>query len=139
MNTLSFLACTCNGISNWQSFIDALPGLCWGMIGLVVLFFVVRYVILPLIANCHERQTKKDSFEQEKFWHFQKGLEKDFKKELEDRVAILDGEKKELADKLEKEMKERSKKLQEERRNAELEFYKKIAESFYSLKETENE
>lgn len=139
MNTLSFLALSGNSICCWQTLADSLPGLCWGIIGLVALFFVVRYVISPLIANCHERQTKKDSFEQEKFWHFQKGLEKDFKKELEDRIADLNQEKKELSDRLEKEKKERSEKLQEERLKAEHEFYTKIVESFYSPKKTEND
>ena len=139
MSTLSIPSYICSGIPNWQSFADALPGLCWGVICLAALFVVVRYIVSPLIADLHERQTKKDSFEQEKFWYFQKGLEKDFKKELEDRVAILDGEKKELSDKLEKEKKERSEKLQEERLKAEHEFYKKIVESFYSPKKNEND
>ena len=139
MSTLSIPSYICSGIPNWQSFADALPGLCWGVICIAALFVVVRYIVSPLIADLHERQTKRDSFEQEKFWYFQKSLEKDFKKELEDRIGTLEREKNDLSNELEKETKDRKEKLQEERLKAEYDFYKKVVKSFYSQKEIENE
>lgn len=68
MKTLYILlACDC-GKSIWQPVINAIPCICWGIIVLLFIYIVLRLVVAPLIANCHERKLKDDNFEQEKFW-----------------------------------------------------------------------
>ena len=99
---------------NWQDAICKIPCLCWGVIGLVALYLVLKYIMQPLIANCHERKSKEKAIETEKFWHFQKQLSHDFKKELQD------------------EKNSREDKLKQERLKAEHDYYKKILDDFYN-------
>jgi flagellar biosynthesis/type III secretory pathway M-ring protein FliF/YscJ len=119
-------------LANWQPFINALPAICGWILVLILLYFVIRYVIAPYMVNCHEQQIKKDNFEQELEWHFQTKLEKDFKGELENRIA-------ELTKNLSEEKSNREKSLKEERLKAEYDFYKKIVETFYTKDEIPTE
>ena len=117
----------CNHV-NWQPVIESIPCICWGILLLFFIYFILRYVASPLISNCNEQKIKKVNYEQEVFWHFQTKLEKDYKKELNDKI-------KELEDDLKKEKDNREKTLKEERLQAEHDFYKKIVEDFYTKKE----
>ncbi len=110
---------------NWQDAICKIPCLCWGVIGLVALYLVLKYIMQPLIANCHERKSKEKAIETEKFWHFQKQLSHDFKKELEEKIIEKE---KELQD----EKNSREDKLKQERLKAEHDYYKKILDDFYN-------
>lgn len=83
-------------------------------------------------AQKHELAMKKEAFEQETFWYFQKNLKCDFKKELEGKIEKLEKEKKELSEKLENEKKDRAKTLKEERLLAEHDFYERIFKTFYN-------
>lgn len=130
MNTLIL----CAG-SVWQPFISAIPCICWGVLVLIAFYLLLRYVVSPLIANCHERKMKDDNFIQEKYWYFQKELKIDFKKELSDKIKSLEADKDKLSEQLKKEKEDREKKLKEECLQAEYDFYKKIAETFYSKEE----
>lgn len=53
---------------DWQPVINDIPCLCWGIIGLVALYLLLRYVFSPLIANCHERVMMKDADTREREW-----------------------------------------------------------------------
>ena len=81
MNTLSVIFCWID----WQPIIKEIPCLCWGILGLLLVYMLLKYVIAPLIANCHEMILKDKMFEQEKFWCFQKNMKCDSKKVLEDK------------------------------------------------------
>ena len=52
----------------WQPVINAIPGICWGIITFFFIYILFRYLIKPLIANCHERALKEQSFSHEKDW-----------------------------------------------------------------------
>lgn len=136
MKTLSVILCQCIG---WQSVINAIPWLCWGVIGLVALFLLFKFVILPSMNHHHEIQVKQMAFEQERFWHFQKELKTDFKKELEERIENLKKEKGDLSALLKKEKNDREKMLSEERLKVEHDFYKKIIDTFYSAEKQQPE
>ena len=83
----------------------------------------------------HELDMKKEAFEQEKFWHFQKELKKDYQKELNEKIQKLEEEKKKMEDDLDKEKIDRNETLIKERLQAEHDFYKKIISQFYSTEE----
>ena len=56
MITLSILNCSIE----WQSVIGAIPGICWGILGLILICVLLRRVAFPLIANYHEVKLKKE-------------------------------------------------------------------------------
>lgn len=107
----------------WQSAICKIPCLCWGVIGLVALYLVLKYIVQPWIANCHERKTKDHAFEREKYWHSQK--EQSREKELRGKIAELEKE-------LQAEINSREDKLKQERLQMEHDYYKKIVDDFYN-------
>lgn len=80
MKTLCIVICHC---VNWQPVINAIPCVCWGILALVMLYFLLKHVVAPLIANGHENMMKSKAFEQEKFWAFFNQKEKPIKEELE--------------------------------------------------------
>lgn len=55
MNTYSVLFCAID----WQPIINAFPCFYWGIIALVALLFLLKYIVSPLIANYHELKVKK--------------------------------------------------------------------------------
>lgn len=115
MNTLSILCCSID----WQPVINAIPCICWGIITLVALFFLLKFVVSPFIANCHERKEKASAFGQEKFWAFFNRMEKPVEEELEKAKRELEELKKK-----EKELEEGCSALKKEKE----EHYKKILE-----------
>lgn len=127
MSSLSIVCCCID----WQPVINAIPCICLGIIALVALFFLLKFVVSPLIANSHERKEKAEAFEQEKFWYFQKELKKDYQKELNDRIQKLEDEKMNLSEDIDKEKKDRNETLKKERIQAEHDFYEKILKTFY--------
>lgn len=76
-------------------------------------------------ARKHEIDLKEKAFEKEKFWHFQKELSHDFKKELNDKIS-------ELEEKLQSEKSSREDKLKQERLQMEHDYYKKLLDDFYN-------
>lgn len=66
MKTLFILLC--QATSPWDSVIRSIPSLCWAIIVIVTLYLVLRYIVKPIIANCHEKAIKEQSFEHEKDW-----------------------------------------------------------------------
>ena len=73
MKTMTIILCDCcHSINhtNWQPVIDAIPCLCWGIFMLIALYFLLKYIAVPLITNCHELKIKDDNYEKEKFWSF---------------------------------------------------------------------
>ena len=62
MNTVVLCA------NSWQNVINAIPCLCCGILGLVALYLLLKYVVQPCMTSCHEREVKEDAFEREKIW-----------------------------------------------------------------------
>lgn len=120
--------------TDWSPVITALPGIFWGVIALVTLFFVLKYVVSPIIANRQERKIKADAFENEKFWYLRSMDEKDYKEVFENKISNLEKEIDKLSKELDKEKKDREKTLKEERLKAEHAFYKKVVDAFYQDK-----
>ena len=52
----------------WQNVIDKIPSLCLGIIVLIALYLLLKFVVQPLMTNIHETWIKKKSFEREKTW-----------------------------------------------------------------------
>lgn len=135
MKTLILLSCCRTAqTTEWSPLINALPGICWGVISLAALYFILKYVAAPLIANCHERKLKAKAFENEQFWYQRSMAEKDFKKIFEDKISDLQNKNEELSKKLEQEVKDREDTLKKERIQAELNFYKNLVEALYPQK-----
>lgn len=61
MNLL--ICCTCF----WKT---DFPCLCWGVIGLIALYFILKFIVLPCLTNYHERKMKEEAFEREKNWNY---------------------------------------------------------------------
>ncbi|MDO4703663.1 hypothetical protein [Tannerella sp.] len=63
---------------DWQNVVNAVPSLCWGVIGLMTFVFLLR-VLSPIIElrirNSHEIKMKKKAFKMEKYWHFIKKVD----------------------------------------------------------------
>lgn len=53
----------CCGCEAWSKVINAIPGICWGIIVLVALVFALKYIATPLIANWHIRETQRKNHE----------------------------------------------------------------------------
>lgn len=134
MSTLSIFYCSIE----WQPVISAIPGICWGILGLILICVLLRRVAFPFIANCHEVRLKKENFGQEKYWFFQKKLEQDFKKELEEKINKLKTEKDDLSKQLKEEKENREKTLKKERLQAEHDFYEKVLSQFYHIEENQS-
>ena len=67
MKTLILLTCcaqqaTCTCTTDWSPVVNSLPRICWGVIGLVALYFVLKHVVRPILANCHEVIAKRQLF-----------------------------------------------------------------------------
>lgn len=110
------LDCCC-----WQNAIAKIPCLCWGVIGLVALYLVLKYVVQPCMASCHERKVKEESFRREKFWAFYKRVEEPLEDELKkvrDELAELKNKERDLNEgqtALKKEKEEQGKIILEEK------------------------
>ena len=124
MRTMSLLLCCGQNQTatiDWSPMIKSAPCICWGIIGLIALYFLFKYVAAPKIAHCCEKEMKDKAFEQEKFWAFYNSQEKPVKEKLEKVQKELDELKKkedgldEGSSKLEKERAEFDKKILEEK------------------------
>ena len=89
----------------WKTFIDTnFTCLCWGVIGLVVLVFLLKY-FSPFfelcIKNRHEMKVKDKAFEMEKYW-FEQNSKKE-KQELVEKIKkqVLDEIKSEVTNTIE--------------------------------------
>lgn len=65
----------------FSDFVDYAYYLGWGVIALVSLYLLLKYIVQPLMSECFQQKAKKNAFEQEKFWAFFNRMEK--KEELE--------------------------------------------------------
>ena len=48
-----------------SDFVDYAYYLGWGILGLIALYFLLKYIVQPLISDCLQRKAKKNAFEQE--------------------------------------------------------------------------
>lgn len=62
----TLLSCCCR--ADWQPIIKAVPCLCWGIIFLIVLYLLLKYIVRPCIVNCQENKMKEDAHKREKEW-----------------------------------------------------------------------
>lgn len=119
--------------------------LIWALVVIILSVIVSRYLNklaqikkeIAIAAHNHELAMKKEAFEQEQFWYFQKELKKDYQKELNEKVQKLEDEKKQLSEDLDKEKKDRNEALKKERLQAEHDFYEKILKTFYKTDESQ--
>lgn len=51
--------------ANWQPVVNAIPCICWGIIGLIALFLVLKSLIIPAMTQCHEKKMKQVVFNHE--------------------------------------------------------------------------
>lgn len=49
--------------------IQSIPCLCWGLIGIGYLYFILRYLVHPIIDNIFENKKRKEQHKREKEWH----------------------------------------------------------------------
>lgn len=54
---------------DWQPLLDAIPCLCWGIIGLIALYLILKFVVVPWMVNCHENRMKEDAHKREIEWN----------------------------------------------------------------------
>ena len=59
------LDCNCN----WQNVIDGIPCLCWGVIFLIALYLILKYVAQPIIQHLCEVRAKDKSNKREEDWY----------------------------------------------------------------------
>lgn len=84
MNTLSVLYCSID----WQPIINAIPCICWGIIALVALLFLLKYIVSPLIANYHELKVKKVNNAHEESLVYKKGIKEAALKQKDNDLEI---------------------------------------------------
>ena len=101
-----------------QTIASTVSGVCWGVILLLAVYFLLRYVFSPLIANGNERKLKAQNFEQQ-------GVLAELKKYRDDKAKI-EKEKNELEQALKDSGKAKSTLRQEILK--EMEYDKKVAE-----------
>lgn len=77
------LSC-CSQVANWQEVINTIPCLLWGVIGLVTLWLLLKYVAKSLIQNCNDAKVRKEKFAREKEW--QEKMEKMKNDELQRKI-----------------------------------------------------
>ena len=86
--------------SNWQSVINAIPSLCWGIIVLIAIYLVLKYFIQPWMKNCHERKMKDVTYNNEKVLAKNKEENANSDESLKENNRKLNDENKELKNKL---------------------------------------
>lgn len=119
-------------IVNWQQVINAVLCICWGIIALIMLYFLLRYVVAPLISNCHETMLKSKAFKEEKFWHFQKVFLHS-EEVLEKKKTELEAKINELREKLDNEKNNRRRILEQERLQSEHDYFKEMLNEISKL------
>ena len=100
-----------------SDFVDYAYYLGWGVIALVALCLVLKYIAKPLMSECFQQKAKKNAFEQDKFWEFFNRMEKPLKEELEKTKNELAGLKKKEIDlkQEENDLKQEERDLQEKK------------------------
>lgn len=117
-----------------SAFVDYVYYLGWGVIALISLYLLLKYIVKPLMSECFQQKTKKNAFEQEKFWAFFNRMEKPVQEELEKAKEELkkSQRKQEEYTQREESVKQKEKELQERESNLEKDekdFEVKILES----------
>lgn len=87
MKTLFILMNCCHMVgpadtTNWQSVVDAIPCICWGIMVLLVTYLIFKLIVSPMIKNQHEVKIKDMAFENEKYWAILKKIEEPTEKKL---------------------------------------------------------
>lgn len=130
------LSC-CSQVANWQEVINTIPCLLWGVIGLVTLWLLLKYVAKPLIQNCNDAKVRKEKFEREISWKFYDKIQLNSDKTLKNEIKELEEKIDELKEDKEKDNKEQSNK------NAllkkEIEIYQKILNQLNVMLKIEGE
>ena len=53
---------------NWQNFINAIPCLCWGIIGLIAFYLLLKFCIQPCMKYYHDMKMKEEAHKREQQW-----------------------------------------------------------------------
>lgn len=123
------LCCKLMSNVNWQTLVDNIPCLLWGVIGLFASWLILKYVAKPLIQNCNDAKVRKEKYEREKFWRFYDKIELVSDEQLKKEI---DGLKKEKSDII-KDNSEREAFLKKE-----LEIYNTILNRLNIMKQADN-
>lgn len=118
------LCCKFMSNVNWQTLVDSIPCLLWGVIGLVASWLILKYVAKPLIQNCNDAKTRREKFEREKFWKFYDKVQLNSDETLKNKIKELEKKIEELKKDKEKDNKEQSNK--NALLNKEIEIYQTI-------------
>ena len=121
--------------SIWADFLEQLPcALIW--ITLIIALAAVLKTVLPLIiANCHEKKMKEKSFEHEAWWHYQRKINSDFNKAMEEQSKELSEKIKQLKEELKRKKASREDELKQERLQFEHDYYKNLLGDFYGKRD----
>lgn len=90
MNTVFLCLCP------WKEVIDSIPCLCWGVIGLIALYLLLKYLAQPFVNNRLELDAKEKAFEREKFWAKADELKASTDDALKNKIEELQNKVKEL-------------------------------------------
>lgn len=130
------LSC-CSQVANWQEVINTIPCLLWGVMVLVALWLLLKYVAKPCIQNCNDAKVRKEKFEREISWKFYDKIQLNSDKTLKNEIKELEEKIDELKEDKEKDNKEQSNK------NAllkkEIEIYQKILNQLNVMLKIEGE
>lgn len=78
------LCCKLMSNVNWQTLVDSIPCLLWGVIGLFASWLILKYVAKPLIQNCNDAKVRKEKYVREGEW--QEKMEKMKNDELQRKI-----------------------------------------------------
>lgn len=68
-------------------------GIFWGVIGLIALYFILKFIVQPWMSHCHESKMKEEVYNREKEWA-------EFKKTKASTDEALQGKVKDLTSKV---------------------------------------
>ena len=77
--------------------------ICWGVLGLVALFFILKFIVQPWMSHCHESKMKEEAHNREKEWADFKKAKASTDEALKDQVKDLKSKLSELEGTLESE------------------------------------
>lgn len=121
---------------SWQKLVDSIPCLLWGVIVLVALWLLLKYVVKPRCQYCNDAKVRKEKFEREKFWSFYNKIQLVSDEQLNKQIGALNKQIDELEKEKSKLNKDKSEK--ESLLNKELEIYNTILNRLNIMNRVDN-
>ncbi len=149
MKTAVIIACICNAKpTDWNTLINAIPDICWGVLALLALLIVLVTLVKPILLNFYELKLQKQKLAEEtNFTNLQSELRKQNKElveennKLKEQIAFSKLPKEEetcqellvKANEEIKNLQEEKEKLIEEKRNLEIKSLEEIIKGYKEL------